>query len=85
MSNLPAWAYEIEVGDPICDKNFTQIGGFVLKHVTIGGKKKWPAYLVENRGGQQFIIPEDYAKLMGGPEQKYLAKMYELQERRSQL
>ena len=80
MQTLPAWAYEIEIGDAICDKDLTQIGGFVLKNILTGGKKNWPAYLVENNGGQQFIISEDSARLMGGPGQKFMARMYQIQE-----
>ncbi len=80
MQTLPAWAYKIEVGDPICDKDFTQIGGFVLAKVLYGGRNNWPGYLVENNGGERFIISEDSAKIMGGPEQKFMERMYQIQE-----
>ena len=84
MQTLPSWACEIEVGDPICDKDLRQIGGFVLKKILTGGRKNWPAYLVENNGGQQFIISEDSARLMGGPEQKFMERMWQIQEERRQ-
>jgi hypothetical protein len=77
--DLPSWAYEIEIGDPICSTIFSQIGGFVKKKIILGGRHNTtPAYLVEYKG-QQNIILADSARLMGGPEQKYLARLYEIQ------
>ncbi len=82
MQTLPNWAYEIEVGDPIVSTLFSQIGGFVEKKVVLGTRyNPIPAYLVDYKG-QRNIILADSARLMGGPEQKFMARMYEIQEER---
>ncbi len=54
----------------------------VLEDLFYGGRDNWPGYLVENNGGERFIISEDSAKIMGGPEQKFMARMYQIQEER---
>ncbi len=80
MQSLPTWAYEIEVGDPICSALFSQIGGFVEKKIVLGTRyNPILAYLVDYKGRQNIILA-DSARLIGGPEQKFMARMYEIQE-----